>query len=376
MVRCGKEVMKIGIDARNYTNPQKSGVDIYVSQLIENVPRLDTSNEYTIYVHHTIGKEQASKLSQDNVRLVKVPLTKHYKTYLKYHAKYNNMDFVHFPVAVVPEGMSTPYLISVLDLTFEFYPEFYERSDLIKQKNTIVLAEGAFGIIAISESTKDDIVKVYGISPEKIEVTHLALKKDKIDNYKYVNLDSGPGYLLFVGNIQPRKNLQRVVGALSHIPKAKRPKLIMVGNIQNSPELRKIQDSISEKGLEDSVSFTGHLPEKELSDLYLKSRAIIYPSIYEGFGYNILEAFYYAKPIITSKTSSMSEIAKDAAYYVDPFSEKDIARGILEMLSDEKLNSDKVSKGKKYLKEYTVDKMAKSTIKAYKRLYEKQQINE
>jgi glycosyltransferase involved in cell wall biosynthesis len=354
--------MKIGIDARNYFNKNKSGVDYYVKTLVDNIARYDSKNQYYFFFDFRANKNRLPK-KLNNVRFIKIPLKKKYSNGVDFASKLLKLDFVHYTAGGVPQKARTPYMLTIYDLTFEIHPEFYTSDDLKKQKLTRNYAKNALGVISISKSTKADLIREYNIESSKIEVTHLAFNKNKLKKYKYKK----GYYFLFVGNLQPRKNLIKILGALSLFKIKNRPKLVIAGNIQDDSEFMRVLDFIKQNRLENYVSFKGYVSEKELDKLYRECMGVIYPSIYEGFGYNILEAFYYKKPLITSNISSMPEIAKNAAVYVNPSSEQSIKNAMMRVVNDKNNNSRIVKRGSEILKEYSVDNMIKVTLKAYEK---------
>ena len=358
--------MKIGIDSRNYFNNNKSGVDYYVKSLVDGIIKYDHTNQFYFFVDSR-AKNISLPANNKNINIVKVPFNKKYFKAIDLLAKFLRLDFVHYTGGGPANNTNAPYVMTIYDLTFEIYPEFYAPIDLAKQKNTKPLAKDALGIISISVSTKNDLEKKYNIEPSNIVVTHLAFNKPIFKP----NSTKTKDYLLFVGNLQPRKNLIRILEALSNIEKRKRPKLVVAGNIQDKTELARISEIISKNNLKDSVVLKGYVSEKELDKLYAECLGVIYPSIYEGFGYNILEAFYYKKPLITSKISSMPEIAKDAAVYVDPESSRSIKEAIERVVNDKTNNALITRKGSNILKKYTIENMIKETLKAYEKFGKK-----
>lgn len=364
--------MRIGLNVRNVAAQNSSGADLYVQQLAHYVPKADPNNTYYLFVDKQATTDQRKALQNHNVKVVQIPFTrdKQYLRALNFLTRLYKLDLVHFPVGAIPNSIKVPYVVSVLDLTFELFPEFYAPDDLVKQKNTRAIAEHAIGVIAISEATKKDLVKFYKLPSNKVAVTHLAPKS--LANQARGKLGATPSkpFLLFVGNIQPRKNLTRAVEALALVPKADRPLLYVVGNAQDKNEAAKLHKIIKNKKLEQDVILSGYLSERELTSLYQHCLAIYYPSLYEGFGYNVLEAFMYKKPIILSDNSSLPEIAGKAGIYVDPLSPEDMARGIRQVLKPNQKLKDKIAIGSTRLKKFTPERMAKATVDAYQKFTE------
>lgn len=221
------------------------------------------------------------------------------------------------------------------------------------------LKKEAKAIIAVSHATKKDVVELLQIEPERVHVVYEALpeesrlsltslKRDAL--LRELNVHAKP-YLLFVGTHEPRKNLPRLIRAWQ--PLKKEFDLVLAGSAGWETINR-------EEGLRLISSFT----HEQLVALYQGSAAAMYPSLYEGFGLPILEAFYHHTPVVTSNNSSMVEVAGDAAVLVDPESEQSIREGIEQAIKNRKTL---VAKGKQQLKKFSWEKVADETIAVYKK---------
>ncbi|MDO8573890.1 MAG: glycosyltransferase family 1 protein, partial [Candidatus Daviesbacteria bacterium] len=222
--------------------------------------------------------------------------------------------------------------------------------------------------IAVSKATKLDLIKKIKINPEKVTVAYEGYNKDKFKKDPEVN--SLKGYYLFVGTVQPRKNLERVIKAVAKI---KNKNLIIVGSRGWLSD--KIYQLPKELGIEDRVKFLGHVPDEELPPLYSNAEALLFPSLFEGFGLPILEAQACGCPVITSNISSMPEVAGKGAIYVDPYSVDDIVKGMQRLparhryaqaLAGEQAvgyRQKLIKKGFENVKRFSWEKCARETLK-------------
>ena len=226
-------------------------------------------------------------------------------------------------------------------------------------------------IIADSYSTKEDIIKFLQIPKEKIFVVHLAASNkfkpeqdDRIEEVLQKYKIKKP-YILSVATQEPRKNIQKLLDvfeSISQNPKYKsaQPQLVLAGKFGWGEGLRSA----------DNVIWTDYVPDEDLIALYSGCRVFVYPSLYEGFGLPVLEAMACGAPVVTSKNSSMAEIAKDTAILVDPRSEGQLKKAI-EMVLDLKLENYQkmVNASLTRARQFSWSKTAKETLKLYRKLY-------
>ena len=256
-----------------------------------------------------------------------------------------------------------PYVLTIYDLIHEIYPEFYMYHSLNKSQK---LLTGAAKIIAISENTKKDLVCFYDVEPDKVEVTYLAnsLESDK-NGYNKLLINKLPSkYLLFVGNRNMYKNFYFFAEVFKKVSYSY-PDLFIVctGNEFNKDEKYFFQ----KLGLQDKIihHFTS---DDELKIFYQHALAFVFPSQYEGFGLPVLEAFSFGCPVLCSNSSSLSEIAKDAAIYFDPKNPHSLLTAIYQILSNEELRKTKILNGNHQLKNYSWNITTQKTIEVYKQV--------
>jgi len=254
-----------------------------------------------------------------------------------------------------------PFVLTIYDMIHEIYSEMFSSKDKTSGRKK-TLAQKATKIIAISENTKKDIIKFLGIGENKIEVIYLgnSFNIDKDD--KTMNIMTPEKYILFVGSRRGYKNFELFIEAISPLLNND-VKLNVVcggGGKFNDKEIEKLKNlKIKDKVFYYSGS------DSVLAYLYQKAIAFVFPSLYEGFGIPILESFACGCPVICSGTSSLPEVAGDAAIYFDPTDKLSIQNSIHKVIYDDELKNNLISKGTERIKEFTWKKTAKKTKVLY-----------
>lgn len=252
------------------------------------------------------------------------------------------------------------------DLNFEHYPEDMPRSySKYFRENFPRFAQKASRIVTVSEFSKSDIMKHYKIDASKIDVVYNGIKSgfQAIAEEAQFNIrkkyTDGKEFILYIGSLHPRKNIQRLCLAFNDFKKRSGSdlKLLLVGSAmwdnEFVGELRSLDFS-------DDIVRPGSLPLNELQALCASAKGLCYVSYFEGFGVPILEGFASEIPVLTSKLSAMPEVAGDAAILADPFSVESISKGIEDLVENEKLRSTLIKKGKKRIKDFDWDQNAKT----------------
>lgn len=258
---------------------------------------------------------------------------------------------------------SNPYVITVHDMIYEKLPEFFskeQRETIFEQKKKVVTQ--ADRIIAISQNTKQDIIDLLHIAPEKIDVIYHGTNMREPAHNKAAALPKS--YILYVGTRYPYKNFDRFAKAFSLLAsKDKDLYAICTG----SPFYKE------EEKLFESLNIQGKIIHIQASDtmlyaLYNQAKAFVFPSLYEGFGIPILEAYACYCPAIISDASCFPEIASDAAAYFNPYSETDIADAIANIIYNDTLRTELIHKGQEQLKLYSWEKAALQTKEVYQKV--------
>jgi glycosyltransferase involved in cell wall biosynthesis len=264
----------------------------------------------------------------------------------------------------VPPQSEKPWVVTVHDLAHLLFPETAHPEVVRRYKSLLerVERDPLAHVIAVSNSTKNDIVRLTSIAPERITVILEALPEEA----KYVpseaevshtlqHLDLKKPYFLFVGTSEPRKNLQRVIQAWQAAGSGY--ELVLAGakgwdNLPHVPGLREL----------------GYVEPNQLSSLYRGATALLFPSLYEGFGLPVLEAFFHDCPVITSRVSSLPEVAGEAAILVDPYAVESIAEGITQLLeSTPAQKSARQKKMAQQVSKFSWDTAAEQMIQVYRK---------
>lgn len=257
--------------------------------------------------------------------------------------------------------LKTPYVVTVYDMIHEKFRDMFHKYDrTCENKKKVICA--ADKIIAISHNTKKDIVDIYGIPEDRIEVVHLG---HSVNNNYVSPIENLPNdFILFVGQRWLYKNFERTVKAfLSIVKEFPEIKLVCTGSPFTSEE----QQFIHSLKLDKNIAHY-FVSDSQLTYLYQHAICFIYPSLYEGFGIPILESFAAKCPLALSNTSCFPEIAKDGGYYFDPYDEGSIAKSLRDIIVDGDLRKTLISKGTETLSHYSWDKMALETAKIYQTL--------
>jgi glycosyltransferase involved in cell wall biosynthesis len=246
----------------------------------------------------------------------------------------------------------------VHDLAFKYFPEAYSKYELLLQENAINIARTKAAIIVFtSESNRKDFIKFYGKPKTNTAVIPLAFNNDKVDASQESTKKDYP-YFLSVGRIEKRKNTDNIVKAFE-LFKDNNPtnhKLILVG--KNGFDYSKTETAILNSKHKNDIIKKGYVEEKELPLLYKNAEALLYPSLYEGFGLPAMEAMSHGTPVITSNVPTIREVVKDAALLVDPQNVDDIVKAMKNIVFEKELRKSLVLKGFQISKEYSWDKTA------------------
>lgn len=262
-------------------------------------------------------------------------------------------------------GTKVPQCLMVHDLAFLHYPSLIPKSHLLYYKRyTPKMLAKAKAITTASAFSKNDIIDQYVVSADKINVVYNAAKEifePLTDEEKQATKAKYTGrkeYFIYAGAIHPRKNLVNLLKAFSLFKKRQQSsmKLVLTGRL--AWKYDSFVKNLKTYKYRDDVVMTGYVGEEEIKKLIGSAYAMVYPSLFEGFGVPVLEAMQSDVPVITSLNSSMQEIAKEAALYADPESPADIAEKMMLLYKDEKLRSQLIEKGRVTGKQYSWEQSA------------------
>lgn len=375
--------MLIGIDGSEAFVKNKTGVENYAYQVIRNLAKIDRHNRYIIYLDPRVNSLSEVGNWPDNFTFqsLKCPLF-WTQAGLAVRTFLDPLDLLFSPSHTTPllhrRGLKT--VITVHDLGAQFLPLKHQLKQILYLRwISMVQLRLATKLIAVSEATKKDLISQVGIKDEKIKVIYEGLvplregKSDvKVDSLKRFGIKN-KNYFLFVGTIQPRKNLDRLIRAfdlfLRTDPVSSQPRLLPPALVLAGPkgwDADEIYLLPKKLGIEDKVKFLGRVDDADLPSLYSHALALVYPSLFEGFGLPILEAFRFDCPVITSNVSSMPETAGRAAVLVDPYSERQIREALLKISKDNTLRQNLIKSGRRQLKKFSWEKAAVETLRLLK----------
>jgi len=353
------------------------GPETYERYLVRGIAELDKQNQYEIFCFNKHAVDSFG-ISQNNIRFhelwpnnrlislsLSLPIAMQKVGLDKYHA-----TFIPSPLTNIP-GLFTMHDVSPLT-----HPEFYPKR--VRQRLLPMIKHGlnkAESVICISEDCRQTTAEHFNVPLEKMTVVHHGVNP----NIKPVPIDTaqslvsehygvGHDYILYLGKLEARKNIVRILEAFSEFRQQHKcnTKLVLAG--RRFWDLHGIDATISRLRLEGHVIETGYVPEEHLSALYSAAKTFVFPTLWEGFGFPILEAFTCGTPVITSNLSCLPEIAGGAAYLVDPLSVSDIAEAMSTVCHDKELREQMIESGVNRAKTFTWAKTAERTIGAYQKV--------
>ena len=386
--------MKVGIDARKILNPEKGddiGVGHYTYQLIRHLLEIDRENEYVLFFDFRVREKDVRKFNHPKVKIKFYPFSD-YKKYLP--GAYSeilgtatlakeNLDVIHTtsPTSRIPLSYRGKTVVTIHDLASYTFPEAFPKISTARYKTTLnFMVKKADRIIAISESTKKDLCRNFQCPAGKVKVIYGGVDKrffepSLVSKEKVFARYAIPGekYALFLGTLEPIKNISRLFEAFKifrdRLQKEKgrcEYSLVMAG--KRGWLAKEYKRMAKDMGIGKNVVFTGYVIGDEIVSLYAKADFFVLPSLYEGFGSTVLEAFATGTPAILSNVASIPEIAGDAAKLVNPLDVKEIADAMVEFAENEEIKNAYREKGKEQVKKFDWEKTARETLEVYKSL--------
>jgi len=371
--------LHIAIDAHS-VGAGLGGNETYATNLIEALADIDSVNRYTLYVTKKEAVERFAnrwpnvhlRLTLPHTPLVRIPLT------LTVELRRRPVDILHVQYTS-PPFTPCPVVNTIHDLSFEHLPETFKRRSWRQMRLTIRRsAQSAAHILTDCDFARDDILKTYGIAPERVTAVPLAAavrfspvrderELDRVRNKYGIN----GKYILTVGSIQPRKNIPRLIRAYSMLCRERNleplPKLVVVG--KRGWLYEDTLATAESSTVRDQIILTGYVDDKDLPALYSAASCFVYPSYFEGFGIPPLEAMRCGTPTITGDRTCFPEIIGDAGLMVDPFDERAIMRGIARVLTEQTLRDELIEKGLERANSYDWLKTARQTLDVYESVH-------
>ena len=374
--------LKIAVNTRLLLKDRLEGIGWFSYEILKRITRNHPEHEFLFIFDRPFAPEF---IFGANVKGISIsPPARHpilfyfwFEIAIPRLLKKHKVDLFLSPESYMPLKLNIPSIQTIHDLSFEHYSKDLPFAAQKYSQHMIPLAaKKANQIITVSNYSMQDIALLYQISPDKIDVVYNASKEDftpstaeqiQETRNKYSN---GNPYFLYVGALNPRKNLTNLFSAYDKFCNAKgiKTKLVIVGSkMYWTKEIERAYNNMQHKN---EVVFLGHLDTGSLNMVYGAAVALTYVSYFEGFGVPIIEAFRSHCPVITSNITSMPEVAGDAALLVNPFKVDEITAAMMQISDSEALRNSLIEKGSEQVKKYNWDLSAErfwdSMMKALK----------
>lgn len=292
---------------------------------------------------------------------------------LSFGAYREHVHLMHFPRFSVPLLRIGGTVVTVHDLAFRRYPHtLTAEARRYFESATSSAVKRADAIIAVSEHTRQDLIEFFHVEPDRVHVVYNGLEPRfspccADETLSQVRRAYGlkDDYILFVGTLEPRKNLVGLLNAYAMLRSIHGVDIPLVLAGEKGWLYEEVFDALHSLRLQSYVHLLGRVPDAYLPDLYRGASAFVYPSFYEGFGFPVLEAMACGAPVVTSAVSAIPEVAGDAALLVDPHSSEAIADALARILEDEALADDLRKRGVQQAARFSWDRAAKGTLKVY-----------
>ena len=377
LIIMGATLMRIAIDIRKIN---EFGVGTYIWNLVRNLAAIDLRNEYLLIGSHRNFHELGPLPA--NFKQLYQPeeetLWRHHIT-IPFALRRQNVDIVHVPHHEAPFFNPSKLVVTMHDCVHLLFPhedssKFQNYRSYLQTKRVV---ESAKHVLAVSKSTKEDLIHIFELPESKISVVHNALderfafaynpeeRKHVLERYQLKD-----PFVLYSGKIRPHKNLHRLIEAFAVLKselidddKYKNLKLIIIGDELSKHQYLRL--TVIRSGAQQDVRFFGFVPYPILRVFYQSAALFAFPSLYEGFGLPPLEAMANRTPVIASNTSSLPEVLDDAAVLVNPENVFDIARGMKLILYDEVLRQRLIQKGIEQVSKFSWKLAAQKVLQIY-----------
>jgi glycosyltransferase involved in cell wall biosynthesis len=371
--------MRIGFDLRPFLR-EETGVGVYFKNLLLNLAKIDQVDEFFLFSSSWKDRFDPNKIPlfakmdfldlRYPVRAINFLWSRLRWPSLDFFFK-TKLDLTHSPTPL-PLPTAGKKIITVYDLFFLERPELTDhqaRRFFFRRIEDSV--KSADGIVTISRFTQDQLIQKFQVNQAKIKVICPGIDLVKWEKSEQQDLERtraelglSSDFLLFVGAVEPRKNLPNLLKALRVIHNQYRKlHLVLVG--RKGQDSDNVNKTIQELDLDSWVKIVGYRDSTELKNVYQLASVFVFPSLWEGFGIPLLEAMASRLPIVTSRTSALPEIAQDAAVYADPHDPDDIAAKIIRVLTDPAVRDKLISEGEKRVMDFSWEKVASEALNFY-----------
>lgn len=379
--------MRIGIDARFLTHPQMGGFKTYSENLIAALARIDTENEYILYLDRPPDRQaKLPELPNFNNRVVPgllpvIGMPWREQVGLARQVSKDKVDLLHSPSLTAPLRLSCPLVVTIHDMIWLF-PEKFSRAKSRSIQRKLMewyyrfvpksAAQHASTILTVSQAAKESIVQHLGVTPEHVLVTHEAASHiygpvDDITKIEAIRskYHLPTEFILAIGSADPRKNLSRLVQAYALLPITLRERYKLVIVWTHHLLAADLAEQIKKLELDNQIQFVKQVSNEDLVLLYNAASLFVFPSLYEGFGLPLLEAMACGTPVIAANNSSIPEIVGDAAVLFEAEDVNTLAVVMDQVLMDQSLQRCLAQKGLERASNFSWEKCAHQTLAGY-----------
>ncbi len=366
--------MRVGIDAR-LVHYRQAGISQYTLRLLEQLAAINTVDDFTVFQSR---RDPSELVDQPNFRKRSLWTPPHHRLeqfLLPLELAATDLDVLHSPDFIPPFRRKCKSVITVHDLNFLLYPEFLTPESASYYGQIDQAVRRCDHIIAVSESTKRDIIRLTGAPESKITVVYEAahpiyrpLEDPQVVLQVKERFDIRRDFALFVSTIEPRKNVPTLLRAFRQLLNSYRADVDLVLAGEKGWLFGEVFALVRELSLQEHVHFPGRVSVEDLLSLYNAAQLLVHPAFYEGFGLPPLEAMACGTPVVVSNTSALPEVVGDAALLVDPMEVDEVTVAMWRLLSDQELRQQMREKGLKRARLFSWRRAAEETLKIYRRL--------
>ena len=368
--------MRIAFDGTTL-RPGRTGVGYYTEHLLRHLAARAADDELVVISNRPVDTTQPLpprvKVSSSSWR---IPRMVWMQTFGPRMLRREHVDVVHFTNGMVPLASPVPTVVTIHDMSLTLYPRYHPtRRVLLNRPLVDVAARRADAIITVSQSAKRDIVRLYGLAPDRVHVVHEAAapsfrpvhdstERERVRR-RYGLADR---FILYVGTIEPRKNLPNLIegfarrrraGDLPHQLVCAGPYGWLSGDIE---------ERIERLQVEDAVRFTGYVPFEDLPALYSLAEMFVFPSLYEGFGLPVIEAMACGTPVVTGHVAALSEIAGGAVEHVDRLDAESLGDAMVALARSRERRENLSALGLQRSHSFSWDRAARETLEVYRQV--------
>lgn len=369
--------MRIGIEAQRIFRPKKHGMDVVAIELIKNLQEIDNRNEYTIFGREGVNDiiPETSNFHIDAFSAFSYADWEQINLVRKIKKK--KPDLLYCTANTAPLFLDIPLIITLHDIIYleqvDFKGTAYQNlGNLYRRFIVPKIVKKAALVLTVSEFEKENIIRRLNVPEEKVQVIYNGVGPQFTTNYSSQEIEEFRSrhnlpeqFIMFLGNTAPKKNTKNVIKAYVEFCLQHKEAVPLVLLDYKKELVIKILEELKQLPLLPQFVFPGYVPYRQIPLMYNAATLFLYPSLRESFGLPILEAMACGVPVITSNTSSMPEVAGNAAALVDPFDFKDLADALARVLLNKEVRDRYIEKGLQRAKEFTWRNSAEKLLRIY-----------